>query len=70
MNKILLIGNTGLMKKQIDGQTSKVRLYFKKIQDEGYETEFVDLELFFKKPISTLNKIKKGIKNLNKKRKR
>ena len=62
MNKILLIGNTGLMKKQIDGQTSKVRLYFKKIQDEGYETEFVDLELFFKKPISTLNKIKKGIK--------
>lgn len=62
MSKILLIGNSGLRKNQIDGQTTKVRLYLKKIKDEGYDVNFVDLELFFKKPISTFIAIKKGIK--------
>lgn len=62
MSKILLIGNSGLRKNQIDGQTTKVRLYLKKIKDEGYDVNFVDLELFFKKPLSTLIAIKNGIK--------
>ena len=62
MNKILLIGNSGTRKQSLDGQTIKTRLYIKKILDEGYEVQFIDLENFIKHPISTLIKISKGIK--------
>lgn len=63
MSKILLIGNSGLKHNGQDGQTVKVRLYLKKIQDEGFEVCFVDLENFIRKPISSLYRIKKGIKS-------
>ena len=62
-NEILLIGNSGIKHHGIDGQTAKVRLYLKKIKDEGFTVNFIDLEGFIKKPISTLSKIKRGIKN-------
>lgn len=62
MNRVLLIGNSGLKKHGEDGQTVKVRFYLKKIKDEGFDIDFVDLEYFTKRPISTLIKIKKGIK--------
>lgn len=61
--KICLIGNSGTIKRDKGGQTTKVRLYAKKIVDEGCELFFVDLEEFKKKPLSTLHKIKKGICN-------
>lgn len=64
-NEILLIGNSGLKHHGIDGQTAKVRLYSKKIQDEGFRVNFIDLEGFTKAPFSTLLKIKKGIKKCN-----
>jgi len=59
--KILLIGNKGLKANINDGQTIKVRLYMKKIQDEGFDIDFIDLENFTKKPIRVLRKIKKAI---------
>ncbi len=59
---ICLIGNSGLKRHGLDGQTAKVRLYLKKIKDEGFETLFIDLENFFRRPISTLNKIRRAIK--------
>ena len=59
---ICLIGNSGLHKHGVDGQTEKVRLYLKKIKDEGYEVCFIDLEFFTRRPFSTLHKIKKAIK--------
>ena len=61
-NEILLIGNSGVKYHGIDGQTAKVRLYLKKIRDEGFNVDFIDLEDFIKRPISILLKIKKGIK--------
>lgn len=61
MSKILLIGNSGFKHHGEDGQTIKVQIYLKKIQDEGFNVSFVDLEDFTKKPISTLFKIKKSI---------
>ena len=61
MNKILLIGNSGIKRNGTDGQTVKVRLYLKKIQDEGFDVLFVDLESFSKHPISKLFQIKKYI---------
>ena len=62
MSKICLIGNSGIKNKVFDGQTEKVKLYIKKICDEGNEIFFVDLESFFKNPFGILRKIKKGIK--------
>ena len=62
MSKILLIGNSGLKKNSLDGQTIKVRLYLKKIRDEGFDVVFIDLEGFAKRPISTLYSIKKNIR--------
>ena len=62
MNKILLIGNSGLKHHGEDGQTVKVRLYLKKMQDEGFEVQYVDLEGFLKHIFSILHKIRKGIK--------
>ena len=62
MNKILLIGNSGLKSKVNDGQTVKVRLYHKKMIDEGCEVLLVDLDGFFRHPFSILHKIKTGIK--------
>ena len=59
---ICLIGNSGLSKHGIDGQTAKVRLYLKKLKDEGFEVFFIDLENFIKRPISILLKIKKAVK--------
>lgn len=59
---ILLIGNSGLKHSGADGQTTKVRLYCKKIVDEGFNLLFVDLESFRRRPFSTLFKIKKYIK--------
>ena len=63
MNKILLIGNSGTKKHGNDGQTIKVRLYLKKIRDEGFDVEFVDLESFLRRPILTLKRIKIGIRS-------
>lgn len=60
--KILFIGNSGLKHKSKDGQTTKVRLYLKKLKDEGVDVRFVDLENFIFKPFSSLLKIKAGIK--------
>lgn len=62
MNKILLIGNIGRNGQGTDGQTVKVRLYLKKIEDEGLSYELVDLCNFLKHPFSTIRKIKSGIK--------
>lgn len=59
---ICLIGNSGLKKHGIDGQTAKVRLYLKKIVDENHDVNFIDLESFFKHPLSILKNIKNGIK--------
>ena len=58
---ICLIGNSGLSKNNIDGQTMKVRLYLKKMKDEGLNVCFIDLENFTKHPLSVLIKIKKNI---------
>ena len=62
MNKILLIGNSGLTKHGEDGQTIKVRLYLRMIKSEGFDIVFVDLENFVKNPLSILLSIKKNIK--------
>ena len=59
---ICLIGNSGLKKHGVDGQTAKVRLYLKKIKDEGNDIYFIDLEGFLAHPFSILRHIKKGIK--------
>lgn len=59
---ICLIGNSGLKKHGVDGQTAKVRLYLKKIKDEGYDVNFIDLEGFLKHPFSTLRNIKNSVK--------
>lgn len=60
--KICLIGNSGIKHNLKDGQTTKFRLYKKKIEDEGCEVLMVDLENFFYHPISTFIKITKTIK--------
>lgn len=62
MKKILLIGNSGLKHHGVDGQTAKVRIYLKKIKEEGFDCKFIDLEDFIKHPFSKLLKIKKSIK--------
>ena len=62
MNKILLIGNSGFKHQSKDGQTTKVRLYLKKLKDEGMNIRFVDLEGFITRPFSSLLKIKKDMK--------
>lgn len=59
---ICLIGNSGLKKHGLDGQTAKVRLYLQKIKDEGFDVFFIDLENFLKHPILILRKIRKGVK--------
>lgn len=59
---ICLIGNSGLKKKRLDGQTAKVRLYLEKLKNEKIDFSFIDLELFIKHPLSILHKIKKEIK--------
>lgn len=61
--KILLIGNSGSLSNDKGGQTTKFRLYKKKILDEGFELSVVDLERFFKSPFSILRTIKKEIKS-------
>ena len=62
MNRILLIGNSGAKHYGFDGQTIKVRLYLKKIKDEGFDVDFIDLENFSRHPISILRRIKIAIK--------
>lgn len=62
MNKILLIGNSGRLSNDKGGQTTKLRLYKEKIESEGCELLFVDLENFFHKPFSILQRIKRLIK--------
>lgn len=59
---ICLIGNSGIKKHGLDGQTVKVRLYLKKIKDEGFEVDFIDLENFSRHPFLILRRIKKAIK--------
>lgn len=60
--KILLIGNSGIKTHDTGGQTTKLRLYKKKIIEEGCEVIFVDLERFFYNPFIKLLKIRKNIK--------
>lgn len=62
MNKILLIGNSGTKSRSMDGQTVKVRLYLKKIKDEGFDVDFIDLESSSRRPISTFVSIYKHFK--------
>ena len=62
MPRICLIGNSGRLSHVIDGQTTKLSIYQKKIQDEGFEVSFIELDHFLRHPISTLSKIKKAIK--------
>lgn len=59
---ICLIGNSGISHNLKDGQTSKVRLYAKKIIDEGYQLYFIDLEKFSIHPFLTLFRIKLALK--------
>ena len=61
--KICLIGNSGFKKHLKDGQTTKFRLYKKKIEDEGCFVYLVDLENFFHNPLLIFYKIKKGVKS-------
>lgn len=63
MKKILLIGNSGIDHGGTDGQTVKVRLYLKKIKDEGFDCDFVDLEHFSKHPFSILLQIKRKMRD-------
>lgn len=60
--KVLLIGNSGLAHNYKDGQTTKLRLYKKVMIQEALEVVLVDLENFFRKPLSILREIKKQIK--------
>ncbi len=60
--RILLIGNSGILSNNKGGQTTKLRLYKKKMIDEGCEVNFVDLEMFFHSPFNILRRIKKQIK--------
>ena len=59
--KICLIGNSGLLKQDKGGQTTKVRLFAKKIKEESCELFFVDLEKFKTNPFNILKKIKEGV---------
>lgn len=60
--KILLIGNAGTKNNLKDGQTTKMRLYHKKIMEEGNEVTLVDLESFFHHPFKVFKSIKVEIK--------
>lgn len=60
--KILLIGNSGIINNYKDGQTTKLRLYKKTMEQEGIDIVFIDLERFFHNPFSILRQIKKQIK--------
>lgn len=62
MNKICLIGNSGSTKYPYNGQCAKVNLYKKKILDEGFDIDFIDLFYFKKHPFKTLRLINRGIK--------
>lgn len=62
MSKICLIGNSGLKSGGADGQTSKVRLYLRKIKDEGLDVDFVDLSNFTRRPLRVFGLIRKAIK--------
>lgn len=60
--RILLIGNSGTISNDKGGQTTKLRLYKKKIEEENFELSYVDLEKFTHNPFYTLRQIKKQIK--------
>lgn len=60
--KILLIGNSGIINNYKDGQTTKLRLYKKTMEQEGIDIVFIDLERFFHNPFSVLRQIKKNIR--------
>lgn len=60
--KILLIGNSGIINNYKDGQTTKLRLYKKIMEQEGCDVAFIDLERFFRRPFSILRQIKKQIR--------
>ena len=59
---ILLIGNSGLKSNDKGGQTTKLRLYQKKMIDEGFVVNLVDLENFHKHPFKVLTAINDGLK--------
>ena len=65
MNKICLIGNSGKRSKANDGQDTKVKLYKKKIEDEGNIVSFVDLDDIKKRPLFVFNEIRRGVKSCN-----
>ncbi len=58
----MLIGNTEPFLDVAYGQSAKVRLYRRKIIEEGLEICFIELYNFSHHPLSILKKIKKGIK--------
>lgn len=59
---ILLIGNSGTKSGDKGGQTTKLRLYQKKIIDEGFEVNLVDLEGFLRHPFHVFASINEGLK--------
>lgn len=63
MKKICIIGFNQYGDPVDNGQSAKVRLYFDKLIAEGYDTTLIDLSFVHKKPILTLFKIRKSIKN-------
>lgn len=60
--RICLIGNSGYLSNDKGGQTTKLRLYKKKIEDEGFDLFFVDLERFFHRFLNVFKEIKQGVK--------
>lgn len=60
MVRVLLIGNSGIKNHDFGGQTTKVRLYLKKLNDENVSHIFVDLENFNKHPFKILIQIRKS----------
>ena len=59
---ILLIGNSGRKSGDKGGQTTKLRLYQKKIIDEGFDVNFVELESFMRHPFKVFTSINEGLK--------
>lgn len=63
MNKICLIGNSGSNKYPYNGQCAKVNLYKKKIVDEGFDLDFIDLFYFRAHPFRIFISICKSVKH-------
>lgn len=61
MSKVCLIGNSGINKHLLDGQTTKVRLYLSVLKQEHCDVLFIDLENFIHHALTILNQIRKAV---------